>query len=58
MTSWAEEAVADEGGVQGLRKEHGGLRLPSAAQFVVCVYVRGGFSSLPEFISDNTLRRS
>lgn len=30
MTSWPEEAADGKGGVQGLRKEHGGLRLPSA----------------------------
>lgn len=29
MMSWAEEAADGKGGVQGLRKEHGGLRLPS-----------------------------
>lgn len=31
MRSWREEAADGKGGVQGLRKEHGSLRLPRAS---------------------------
>lgn len=39
VTSEAEEAAAGERGVQGLRKKHGGLRLPRA---IVCEWGVGG----------------